>query len=375
MSRRGENIYKRKDGRWEGRYRKGCIGSKTIYGYIYGKSYAYVKQRLIEEKSKYLFKINENGYKDDLFTNISKLWLDSCKNGCKESTQVKYKNMLEDYILPILGNYCVSKIKSETITTMCKELLLCGGKEGTGLSSKTIYDVISILRGIRKFAISEQYQVGFDIADMKLKKEQKELRVFDSAEQLILCDFLLQNMNLDHLGILLCLYTGIRVGELCALRWEDISLERKLIHIHKTMLRIQTDNEATKTKILITSPKSLCSIRTIPIQDNLITILSEYKKSSDAYLLTGLADHYVEPRTMQYRYKVVLKKCGIADANFHALRHTFATRCVEAGFDVKSLSEILGHSSVNITLNRYVHPTMDLKRNNMNKLLEYFAVK
>lgn len=375
MPRKGENIYKRKDGRWEGRYRKGCIESKTVYGYIYGKSYAYVKQRLLEEKSKYLFKTNENEFKDDSFKNISKLWLDSCKNGCKESTQIKYKNMLEHYILPVLGSYYVSKIKSETVTTMCKELLLYGGREGRGLSSKTICDVISILRSVRKFAISEQYQVGFDVSDMKLRKERKELRIFDSTEQLILCDFLLKNLNLDHLGILLCLYTGIRIGELCALRWEDISLERKLIHVHRTMLRIQTDNEATKTKILITSPKSVCSIRTIPIQDNLVNILSEYKKSKDAYLLTGSADHYVEPRTMQYRYKVVLKKCGIADANFHTLRHTFATRCVEAGFDVKSLSEILGHSSVNITLDRYVHPSMDLKRNNMNKLSEYLAVK
>ena len=175
--------------------------------------------------------------------------------------------------------------------------------------------------------------------------------------------------------MLICLYTGIRIGELCALQWDDISLEKKTLHIQKTMLRIQTDDENQKTKVVITPPKSSCSVRTIPVQDILVEYLARFEEGPDAYLLTGSAEKYIEPRTMQNRFKSVLNKCGIHSANFHALRHTFATRCVEAGFDVKSLSEILGHSSVNITLNRYVHPTMEMKRSNMNRLSEFLTVR
>ena len=130
----------------------------------------------------------------------------------------------------------------------------------------------------------------------------------------------------------------------------------------------------TKTYISIDEPKSKCSIRTIPIPDN---IMADLRRAyvNNAFVLTGSRISYVEPRTMENRFKAILEKCGIEDANFHALRHSFATRCVEVGFDIKSLSEILGHANVNITLNRYVHPTMELKRENMDKLSALFAVR
>ena len=140
------------------------------------------------------------------------------------------------------------------------------------------------------------------------------------------------------------------------------------------MQRIQIPDGPTKTKILISEPKSQCSIREIPITKTLRGFLELYQNEK-GYVLTGKENKFIEPRTMQNRYKVILETCGISNANFHTLRHTFATRCIEVGFDVKSLSEILGHANVNITLNRYVHPSMAMKQKNMDKLSEIFAVR
>ena len=171
--------------------------------------------------------------------------------------------------------------------------------------------------------------------------------------------------------------TGLRIGEICALKWEDISIPEKTVYVHSTMQRIQIVDpmEAkTKTKISITTPKSSCSIRKIPLSDEIITIMEQFEKQS-GFVLTGNDSSYIEPRSMHNHFKRVCKNAGIDPVNFHVLRHTFATRCVELGFDVKSLSEILGHANVSITLNRYVHPSMALKRANMEKLSELFAVK
>lgn len=147
----------------------------------------------------------------------------------------------------------------------------------------------------------------------------------------------------------------------------------KTISVNKTLQRVQTPNGQSKTTITITEPKSDCSIRQIPIPNILIEFLTSSTNTS-FYVLTN-SHKYVEPRTVQNHFKSAISNCKIADANFHALRHTFATRCIEVGFDIKSLSEILGHANVNITLDRYVHPSMDLKKTNMDKLSSLFSVK
>ena len=143
---------------------------------------------------------------------------------------------------------------------------------------------------------------------------------------------------------------------------------------HKTMQRIQTQGGPSKTKVVITEPKSFCSIRDIPLSKDIAELIPEHK-DPNAYFLTGKINQYIEPRTMENHFKRILKELDIENAHFHTLRHTFATRCVEVGFDIKSLSEILGHANVNITLNRYVHPSMDLKQKNMEKLSDLFSVK
>lgn len=175
-------------------------------------------------------------------------------------------------------------------------------------------------------------------------------------------------MNLTNLAIMVSLFTGIRLGEICALDWENIDLDAGTLFICQNMRRIRVNgNDHQKTELKIVKPKSEKSVRIIPIPTDLRKLLTKYRKDK-GLLMTDENGKIVEPRTLQYRFKSILKKCDIKDANFHAMRHTFATRCIERAFDVKCLSEILGHSSVSITLNRYVHPGMDLKIANMELL-------
>lgn len=202
------------------------------------------------------------------------------------------------------------------------------------------------------------------------------MRVLSRNEQEELYHYLYTELTPGNIGILISLFTGLRVGEVCALRWEDISFPEQAIYVHQTMQRVQVKNDPNqKTKIIITAPKSACSIRTIPIPDLLVPVLELYKTTAIGYVLTNSHQRIMEPRTLQNYFKKALRNSSIKDANFHSLRHTFATRCIELGFDVKTLSEILGHAGVNITMNRYVHPSMELKKENMQRLSLLYAVK
>lgn len=374
MSRTGENIYKRKDGRWEGRYiKERSLTGKAIYGYVYAPTYHELKEKMSEII--YHKKNNHVISKDITFKNISQEWLLSIYPHIKESTANKYNNMLNNYILPFFGNYLIRSLTNEIVQAFCNNLLLEGGNKKEGLSPKTVADCLTLLRSIMQYSVNNGYATTCNFKSVIIKQNMKKIRVLSRLEQEQLCTYLYSNLNEKNIGILLCLFTGLRVGEICALKWKDISIADQTLHIHQTMQRIQTRNESKKTKILISSPKSSTSIRTIPLPEKIIHLLLRYEKSRESYLLSGLEDSYVEPRIMQKHFHKVTSECSIDSANFHTLRHTFATRCVELGFDVKSLSEILGHSSVNITMNRYVHPSMELKKQNMKRLSELISVK
>lgn len=379
MARKGENIYKRKDGRWEGRYIKAHLeGGKAQYGYVYAKSYREVKYKLIQLMQ---LKQNESIRPDPiektiLFCEIATEWFNLRLPQLKDSTAVKYRNLLNSYILPMLGERAADTLTHDCIKNFCNELLISGGKKGTGLSPKTVSDILSVLRNILKYCTDIGIKTACDARSIIIKQSQKEMRIFTRNEQDRICQYLFADLNSFNVGILVCLFTGIRIGEICALQRADISLSERTIHVHQTMQRIQTSAYSKhKTKVVVSTPKSACSIRTIPLPSELVNILSAFSNPPSGYFLTGSSDTFIEPRTMQNHFKRVLKECSIEDANYHVLRHTFATRCVELGFDAKSLSEILGHASVSITMNRYVHPSMELKRDNMQRLSSLFAVK
>ena len=378
MPRKGENIYRRKDGRWEGRYIESRTSSgKARYKSVYGKSYREAKAKLLETAaSKHTTAVSNPIIVSDLFKYIAMEWFETNKLHVKESTNNKYWNLLNSYILPTFGEQQLHCVTHDFIENQCNILLYSGGVSGNGLSPKTVTDIVSVVRNILKFAGRMGKSIPCDIQDVHIKHSSHVMRVLSRSEQEKLCQYLYSHLDAYNIGILICLFTGLRVGEICALRWEDISFSDQTIHVHQTMQRVQDrTGTGSKTKIIVTTPKSACSIRTIPIPYNLISIISSYRTEMTGYVLASGSQKFVEPRTMQNRYKKALKMSSVAPANFHALRHTFATRCIELGFDVKSLSEILGHASVNITMDRYVHPSMELKKENMQRLSALLAVK
>lgn len=374
MSRTGENIYKRRDGRWEGRYIRTRIGGKAKYVSVYGRSYREVKKKLEDAKTKQE-KCNTKAEKAGKMADIGNGWLSEAALFLKKSSLNKYEDILRCYILPEFGENELSEITNQRLISFANALLTNGGARKQGLTATTVAEIMSAMNGIRIYALRKEYEVGFSPECVTLKKEQGDIRVFSLEEEEKLLDYLQKNMDLPALGILLCLYTGIRVGELCALKWDDINLLEKKMSVSKSMQRLRINAvSGNKTEVKILEPKSACSVRTIPLPDTIIELLEEFH-TPGAFLLTGKSSRFVEPRTMQNRFKKAILSCGIQDANFHATRHTFATRCIELGFDVKTLSEILGHASVTITMNRYVHPSMAHKREHMNRFSNLFAVR
>ena len=373
MARKGENIFKRKDGRWEARYIKGHNNGRALYGYVFGRTYTEAKEKksaAIAELSKNTV-IRKDTSLSPTMTFVCNGWLDELKLTRKQSTIVKYSNQLSTHILPFFGTMRVNEISNDDVIAFNNSLII-----EKKLAPKTVSDILSRIKSVRKYAVIHGYEVKFMPECVTVPQVNSEIRVLSFDEEELLIEYLNGHTSLTNLGILVCLFTGIRIGELCALTWDDISLHKQELHVERTMQRLKTldDSAEKKTFICIDKPKSKCSIRTIPIPDNIMCALRKAYVSG-AYLLTGHPQLFVEPRTMENRFKMILKECGIEDANFHALRHSYATRCIEAGVDIKVLSEMLGHANVNITLNRYVHPTIDFKHENVKRLSELFTVK
>lgn len=369
MARRGENIYKRKDGRWEGR----CIighgkNGRAAFRSLYGHSYKEVKEKMLMQNKQKQSIVNKPHAMD--FGDILDNWLRSKKLSVKESSYGKYRYTVNHYIRPRLGSCNICNLTTATVESYIEELLSCGGKNGQGLSPKTVQDILTIVKDAVSFGMAQGASLPCKLDRLYVRQKAIEMRVFTPEEQRKLTTFLLHDVNENKLCILLCLYTGLRIGEVCALRWDCIDLDKKILQVKATVQRVYNlePGGGAITKMLYSEPKSKCSIRDIPLPEQILPVIKQFQKGSSVFILSGGADHCPDPRGLQYWFKKYLSQCGVADANFHALRHTFATRCVENGFELKSLSEILGHTNVNITLNRYVHSSFALKRENMNRM-------
>ena len=380
MSRKGENIYKRKDGRWEGRFVKARRpDGRPRYGYVYARTYQEARQKLraagTTSCDTRAAPDAAEGDNSILLCDLLRNWLRVMQPQIKETTYNKYRNAVRLYIDPFFQTKPLASIRNVDLEEFRLYLLTGAGRDQKGLSPKTAADTLSILRNALAYAERNGFSVRCALKSVVIRREQPRMRILSQKEQDTLCRYLRSDPDPRNLGILLSLFGGLRIGELCALRWGDISLGERTMHIHATLQRVQNTDEAEgpRTRIVISSPKSSFSVRTIPIPEPVAQLLGAGACPKDAYVLTGRS-FYMEPRNMQRYFHMVLQKLGIRDMNFHGLRHTFATRCVEAGFDVKSLSEILGHAGITVTMNRYVHPTMDMKRKNMERLAGLLAV-
>lgn len=369
MARKGENIFKRKDGRWEARYIHHYEKGKPKYRYIYASSYVEAKEKRSQERTDLPELMVGSAREPNTFCDLAGVWLENIRHTVRESTFTRYYRIVEKYLLPHMRGQNLKKIDQTYLSDLTGELLDHGGTKGTGLSAKTTTDILCVLKAILRYGREKGFpaldadsvhfpQKTSKVSGIVTEKDRKQM------ERVIMEDF-----NLTGLGILFTLFTGVRIGELCGLRWEDINFPDSTVRIRRSVERIADldPKTQTKTKVVLTLPKTESSVRVIPLQSFLVSVLEQYKREPECYLLTGTTEH-MEPHTYYSKYRRYLKKNHLCYYSFHSLRHTFATRCVEAGFDAKALSEILGHSNVTTTLSVYVHPTLQQKRSQMQRL-------
>lgn len=374
MAKRGENIRKRKDGRYEARYQKGIdTEGKVVWGSVYGKTYNEAKKRKLDRMI--AIKENEQITNDVPFAELISIYLLQERLRVKETTFSHYFRIISKHILPFFSKFHCSEIKSTDIESFAFKKQFSGRLDGDGgLSAKTVKDMLSVLKKILKYGIDKNLINEECLRFSCPRIPKNKIQVLTKNDLFKLCNICLSNNDLITFGIYLSLFTGIRIGELCALRWSDIDLTNSTMTINKTMSRIYEtyDSKTSKTKIIIDSPKTSSSERIIPLPSSLVKEIIKRRqniKNDETFFLTGTND-FIEPRTYYSKYKKILEANSIQSYSFHALRHTFATNCIERGFDAKTLSEILGHSSVKVTLERYVHPSLELKRSCMEMLIQ-----
>lgn len=376
MARRGENIRKRSDGRWEGRYIKAHdITGKAVYGSVYAKTYVEVKRKLLEAN---LHTSNQAlPLKDQkkTFREVLYLWLESNRIKLKPQTYANYHYMIETHLLPSIDTMQISDVDSRFVNAFLLQKSINGRLDGKGaLSPSYVKKIAFIMNASLEYASKQNLcaQVRGEIATPPKKK--RELEVLSLPEQTKLDMFLNSDFKDRDIGILLSLYAGLRIGEVCGLMCTDFNFETQTVHIRHTVERIKNMDAKVgenKTVLILCDAKTISSDRIVPIPPILIPRIKEIVDKGNVFLLEGGSYEYTDPRSYQYYFSKRLNEGNFRRINYHALRHTFATRCIESGMDIKSLSEILGHASVNITLNTYVHSSIDHKRNQMEKMVAY----
>lgn len=359
------NIYRRKDGRYEGRIPIGYDDyGKIKYRYLYAKSLSEIKEKML---CAYAGKGKPTPEPcDKTFKELCAEWLASAKLRVKHSSYCCYEKLIYRHILPYFGNIGYETLGTSIINEFSDYMLELGKSNGFGgLSAKSVHDILVVMRSVAKYA-EREYGYRNPMLNISMpKSENNEPEVFSKEERVKLQNYLQSNLNESNMGILLTMYSGLRIGELCALTWNDIDFKNGVIRISKALQRVPDSSGKGRTAITITSPKSKSSVRDIPIPSFIMEILKQNK--GFGYILSG-NNKPIEPRTMQNCFKAVLRECSVRNANFHLLRHTYATVCIESGFDAKTVSELLGHSNVNITLNRYVHSSMEMKKQCVERL-------
>ncbi len=364
MPKKGENIYQRKDGRWEGRYCDGKkLNGKKKYMSIYGHSYMEVKAKLNEKKAA---AAAVSGHVNAKLHEVASKWLEHVRLHVKDSTFTTYSYLLNKHILPLLGERRIMELDSAVINEFIDEKLKNGRlKRIGGISKKYLQDILAIVKAIVKYA-EQEYGIQNKVRNTaKLRIEKREMRTLNEEDEKRLTKKLIKNPTPYNAGILLALYTGIRIGEVCGLRWEDFDEKEKIIRIRRTVQRVSDNNGSTH--LSIDKPKTAASIRVIPLPEFLWKLLKEMRGDNTGAIVSENGE-ITEPWRLRKYFNKILDICEIARIRFHDLRHTFATKCIRLNFDIKTLSEILGHTNISMTLNRYVHSSMNVKKEYMQLL-------
>ena len=361
-----ENIFLRKDGRFEARYAKGRDeNGKLIYGFCYGRTYEEAKRKAANAVQALGYPVKPRDPMRLTFSDHCTNWLAVNSARLKVSSSAKYRSNIRNHIIPFFGDWMPWEITSEKVDEFSRVLL-----EKKSLSANTARDILALFHSIFVYVNKRIEQKIPEPEIVYPQKNRTHTRVLSEREEEKLILHLSQEMDLYKFGVYLALRTGLRIGELCALKWCDISIKAGTISVCHTVQRVQcaSGKGTAKTMVMIGTPKSDSSCRMIPLMPDVAALCVRfYQGDPEDFVLSG-SRVCIEPRKLQRKLKLYTDKCRMEQVHFHTLRHTFATRCIEVGFDMKTLSEILGHSNIHITMNQYVHPNMALKRENMSRL-------
>lgn len=357
MAKKGENIYKRKDGRWEGRYVKGRKTTGSIhYGYVYAQNYKEVREKLTMKKA--------NNYAENIsltqfygtVNDWCDYWLESIAvNQVKHSTFDSYKSKISCHVRPLIGTIPLSRLTTADLDKFIQETK-------KKISTHSLHAVFRVLKTALKYAEKLNFVKKSLYENVKLPRLKKnKLPLFTQTDhKKILAEV---RKTKKCFAVLLSLETGMRIGEVAGLKWSDIDFVNQTITIRRTLQRVSTSSEgAKKTRIIEGKPKSETSERTIPLANTLLKrLLLEKKKSQSDYVVSNGAG-YTDPRTIRYQFKRLLEQLKLPICSFHALRHSFATRCLEKGINIAVISSLLGHSSIKMTLDIYTNSNLNEER-------------
>lgn len=296
---------------------------------------------------------------------VINLWKADKKQYVKKSSFSAYMLLIENHLLPVFGDR--DGVEEADVQAFVFQKL------ETGLSQKTIKDILIVLKMILKFGAKNKWleYTPFDI-QFPTEREKHNIEVLSRADQKKIMNYIQEHFTFRNLGVYICLSAGMRIGEVCALTWQDIDTDNGVISVNRTIQRIYMIEDGNRrTELILDTPKTKNSIREIPISKDLLRILKPFKKIVNPlfFVLTNDAKP-TEPRTYRSYYKNLMKELGMPELKFHGLRHSFATRCIESNCDYKTVSVLLGHSNISTTLNLYVHPNMEQKKKAIEQMFK-----
>lgn len=342
------------------------------------KLFDYLGISLVSDPNKIIKYELSTEVNNKIFRNYAGYWLERKKYEIRESTFANYTNLFINNILPCLGDIPCEQFNNKIIQMFaywCKDK---GGKEGKGIGEHYIKDSLLLVKAVIRDGQDEGVFPDFAFKQIKIPKTlqiETQKQVYTEKEYQKIIDYILKNISSKSVGILLGIYTGMRIGEICALQWKDIDFDEQIINVNKTIQRIYNPlDELEPSKIVITPGKTKNSIRQIPMTNDIIQILKTIKVEDNCYVLSN-SKKPIEPRTYRKFYNKFMKETGVEPIKFHALRHTFASINIENGADVKTISDILGHSDIAITLKTYTHTSQKAKEKAIEKFNQMFKTQ
>ena len=351
------STYLRRDGRWESRLSLGVVNGKRQSKSFYGRTRE-------EAESKLIAAVLGNASVAETEMTVGELcseWLSVSSHRVKLSTLANYRMKIEKHIIPQFGDMMCCEVTSKMAYRFMQNKL------DEELSSRYVADIMVLLKTVFKYA-QREYSIANPFYNIAMPKCTKpEVRLLTDNEQKKLRAYLNEHNNSIALGITLALAMGLRVGEVCGLMWSDIDFKKRILTVSRTVQRVAVHDGDSKTKVIISPPKSQTSAREIPIPSGVFSMLKKMQ-GDDGIFIVSDSTKPTEPRTMQYHFAKILKNVDLPSVKFHSLRHCMASSAIAAGFDVKTLSEILGHARIELTMNLYVHSSMDRKRKCMDKM-------